>query len=84
MKPHEILEMMREARGPSMYPLMQSKDKRWADLRIVYHDLSHDGYGDKPRTAAYFLDIANISDPADAAFLIKWFNAYLVYRLTRK
>lgn len=79
MKPHEILEMMRGARGPS-----QETAPRWIDLRTVYHGLNRDGYGDKPRTAAAFLDVASISDPADAAFLIKWFNAYLVYRLTRK
>lgn len=79
MKPHEILEMMREARGPS-----RGAAPRWIDLRTVYHGLNRDGYGDKPRTAAAFLDVASISDPADAAFLIKWFNAYLVYRLTRK
>lgn len=79
MKPHEILEMMREVRGPS-----RRGPPRWIDLRTVYHELNRDGYGDKPRTAAAFLDVASISDPADAAFLIKWFDAYLVYRLTRK
>lgn len=82
MKPREILEMMREARGPTTRPM--APGSRWIDLRTVYHELNRDGYGDKPRTAAAFLDVASISDPADAAFLIKWFDAYLVYRLTRK
>lgn len=47
-------------------------------------EMNCDGHSDKPRTAAAFLDVASISDPSDTAFLAKWFNAYLVYRLTRK
>lgn len=79
MKPHEILEMMRGARGPS-----RRGSPRWIDLRTVYHELNRGNYDDKPRTAVAFLDIASISDPSDTAFLIKWFDAYLVYRLTGK
>ena len=83
MEPYEILEMMRRARGPALYPPAHT-NAQWADLRTVYHDLCGGKYGDKPRTAAVFLDVASISDPSDTAFLAKWFNAYLVYRLTRK
>lgn len=82
MKPHEILEMMREECGLTPRPM--APGSRGFGLRDVYHELNEDGYGDRPRTSAAFLDVASISDPADAAFLIKWFDAYLVYRLTRK